>query len=231
VSHPSPMTRQQVRQPAVRRIPHSADQIRNRCQQFRESGITRRGYAKEEVDRFLGLVADDVDQLVRDNSTLREEVWRLKDFIRANGQATDRPTGDHYVADAAVDLLSRAQRDADAVVAQAHDQARTIVGDAAAHADALLADARQQANTAAAAYRARAGAAYSSEGEELQRKIAWISAFVKVLIGVRAQLPVVEDQLATIVVALQSEVESLRRLQVPAPATPVNGNGQLGVLR
>ena len=198
------------------RLPLSPNAIRNK--RFQSQG--RRGYDRTDVDLFMSQVAADVQLWIDEVTRQRTEIERLKNWIRAqhyrgNGGG---PDPDMRISAEAVGVLARAQHQADLVVATAHDQARAIVGDAGAQAQAIVEAARMEGDRAAQAYRDSAGMAYSTEGEELRRRLAILQTFLGTLRAVQAQLPAVESQLGGLVAAFGYEVERLRDL--------VDGEGQ-----
>ncbi len=122
-----------------------------------------------------------------------------------------RPAPAAAPASEAVDVLSRAQQEADAYVAQTQAYCRRLAVDAREHAQRILADAQSQAEQAAdravQGYRARSGNGYTPEFEELERRLAWARTFL-------TSLETVQSQLRTAREALSSEFD---RLGSPAP--------------
>jgi DivIVA domain-containing protein len=195
---------------------------RVRSVDFTRTPIGRRGVSEEEVQAFLLRVAEDIAARDAAEATLRAEVAFYKDRLR-NWQATraTEGAGEPEPASApapstqpsveAVNILSRAQQEADAYVAQAQEYCRRLTEDAQDHADAILAEARQEAEAAgeqaARDYRSRSGAGYAAECEEIERRLAWARTFV-------ASLETVETQLRTTREALAWEFD---RLAGPPP--------------
>ncbi|HEX5540421.1 MAG TPA: DivIVA domain-containing protein [Micromonospora sp.] len=64
-------------QPVIR---FSPNQIRQR--RFTPVGLRRRGYARQEVEHFLHLVADDLADARAELSRIREENTRIKTALR-----------------------------------------------------------------------------------------------------------------------------------------------------
>lgn len=195
-----------------RHVPLSPDAIRHKP--FRDRG--RHGYDRDQVELFLDQVATDVEQWIAEVERLREDNWRLKEYIRnqrssdGNGNGNGALTG-RSVTHEAVSVLSRAQQQADLLVATAHDQARAIVGDADAHAKALVKAAYADADRAARDYRANAGGSYSAEGETLQRRLAWLRTIMQALSALRAQLPAIQGQVDGVTQAFAFELEHLEQ--------------------
>jgi DivIVA domain-containing protein len=198
---------------------------RVRSVDFTRTPIGRRGVSEEEVQAFLLRVAEDIAARDAAEATLRAEVAFYKDRLRdwqaarsAEGAgeadaaaATPAPSPTQPSIEA-VNILSRAQQEADAYVAQAQEYCRRLTEDARDHADAILAEARQEAEAAgeqaARDYRSRSGAGYAAECEELERRLAWARTFV-------ASLEAVETQIRTTREALAWEFD---RLATPPPA-------------
>src|SRR4029453_17391365 len=77
----------------------------------------------------------------------------------------------------AVNILSRAQQEADSYVAQTQAYCRRLAVDARDHAQQILTEAQAQAeeaaNLAVQGYRAGSGDTYTPEFEELERRLSW----------------------------------------------------------
>ncbi len=163
-----------------RRQPMSPDAIR-RVSLAR----TWRGYDEREVNALIERVAADVEQWTTDNTGLRVELHRIKDALRNWQSADDHRQGQRIPevqpSVEAVALLTRAQQQADSVVAQAHEYARQVTDQARRQADQLLRDAHTHAEAAAEQavrdYRATAGSHYAAELEEVERRAAWLRSF------------------------------------------------------
>jgi DivIVA domain-containing protein len=194
-----------------RQVPLSPDAIRHKP--FRDRG--RHGYDRDQVDLFLDQVATDVEQWIAEVERLREDNWRLKEYIRnqraGDGSGNGNGATGRSVTHEAVSVLSRAQQQADLLVATAHDQARAIVGDADAQAKALVNAAYADADRAARDYRASAGGSYSAEGENLQRRLAWLRTIMQTLTALRAQLPAIQGQVDGVAQAFAFELEQLEQ--------------------
>ncbi len=90
-----------------------------------------RGYDPSEVDTFLELVAERLEELVKENLTLRERSDRLQEQV---GQLTER---ERAVQDALVtaqelrgEIRSQAQREADLLRKEAEAEGRRLLAEA-----------------------------------------------------------------------------------------------------
>jgi DivIVA domain-containing protein len=109
---------------------------------FDEAKRLSRGYNEDQVDEFLDLVADAIEDLAVKLAEKQAEVNRLKHW--REGQDPMLRTG----ADTQVDLdrvMGDANRNADAIVRRAHAVAERIEQEAAAHAAQIINDASQRA--------------------------------------------------------------------------------------
>ncbi|HSG49365.1 MAG TPA: DivIVA domain-containing protein [Longimicrobiales bacterium] len=101
-----------------------------------------RGYNPQEVDSFLELVAERLEELVKENLTLRERADRLSEQVTAQ---TGRERAVHEALVTAQQLREEiqatAQREAQLILKEAQSQAREVVAQgerkAAERADAL----------------------------------------------------------------------------------------------
>jgi len=192
---------------------------RVRKMQFTRTQIGRRGLAEEEVQHFLERVAEDIATRDAENASMRAMVLHYQTTLadwRAGprdprGGATAPAAPVAAPASEAVDVLSRAQQEADAYVAQTQAYCRRLAVDAREHAQRILADAQSQAEQAAdravQGYRARSGNGYTPEFEELEHRLAWARTFL-------TSLETVQSQLRTAREALSSEFD---RLGSPGP--------------
>ncbi|MFE9206868.1 DivIVA domain-containing protein [Micromonospora sp. NPDC007230] len=118
--------------PAVRT---TADRVRR--WQFNTPSLARRGYDSDEVDRFRIQAADELDLLATEIARLRAENERLAGqlelhrhgVIPSAGAAVDLPRANE------VNLLSEAQREAEQIMAQAHEYAHRVAEYARAQYD------------------------------------------------------------------------------------------------
>jgi cell division septum initiation protein DivIVA len=128
---------------------------------FESASITRRGYDHRDVDRFRLQVADELDHLAAQLADVWAENQRLNDqveLLRHGVIPSNQPNAKE------VNLLSAAQREAEQIVAQAHDYARRVAEYARmqyeSYMHAAVEEARQEAQRAVQDYRASAGAGF-----------------------------------------------------------------------
>jgi DivIVA domain-containing protein len=213
------------RPPAPRLTPE-----RVRTMQFTRTPLGRRGLAEEEVQQFLQRVAEDIASRDADDASMRATIshykstlahWQSEHGDYRDEAAMQRPTIE------AVNILSRAQQEADSYVAQTQAYCRRIAVDARQHAQEILAEAQYQAEEAAqraveeyqAAAAARAAAdtdtgdnPQSLELEDLERRLVWVRTFL-------ASLETVEAQLRSTREALSFEVDRIDTATSTDPAT------------
>ena len=201
---------------------------RVRKMQFTRTQIGRRGLADEEVQHFLERVAEDIAARDAENASMRAMVLHYQTTLAdwragprdprsgATATATAAPAPAAAPASEAVDVLSRAQQEADAYVAQTQAYCRRLAVDAREHAQRILADAQSQAEQAAdravQGYRARSGNGYTPEFEELERRLAWARTFLTSLETVQSQL-----RTARRGAVLRVRPARLHRLHRPSP--------------
>lgn len=182
---------------------------------LRESGLGRRGYRPEDVDRLRHQLAQEIEQWSQAYSDSQTEVRRLRDYYRTQGVEVDRSQprpGAGGISTEAVQLVARAQAYADRLVADAQTQARHMQSDARAQAEAIVAQARREADQAGQAYRARAGQAYSADREETERLAAWARSIL-------ASMQAAQHQLAVTAEAFAMEIA---KLGPPGPPSTVD---------
>lgn len=132
--------------------------------EFDSAAFTRRGYDHADVDRFRMQVADELDLLATQIAHLRAENERLNDHLELHRHGVLPSTDPKAVVPAAkeVNLLSAAQREAEQIIAQAHDYARRVAEYAQmqyeSYMRAAAEEAKQEAERAVAQYRSSAGA-------------------------------------------------------------------------
>jgi cell division septum initiation protein DivIVA len=191
------------RQPAFGRL-LTPERIRSIT--FSRSPLGRRGIDPDEVELFQHRLAEEIAAGEAENARLRAEVVRLRDWYRSHGENIDPSLLPRQVDVEAVNLLSEAQLQAEAYIAQAEAHCRRLTGDARRQATALLSDAEQRAEAAAReavrTYRASAGAGHAAEIEEMERRLAWLRAFCH---AVQVQLHAASD-------AFAQEIDKLARL-------------------
>ena len=154
---------------------------------------------------------------------VRAENGRLKDALRQwQSQQRDphaRPTTD--VSTEAIAILSRAQRQIDAQVAEAEHYCRLREREARQRYDEIVLRAKQhakeEAERVARAYRVTAGGGYSSDGERAERSAVWVNALLRSLDALAAHVDATRRAFAV-------EVE---KLTVPADAAWGTGDPAL----
>ncbi|HEX6418160.1 MAG TPA: DivIVA domain-containing protein [Acidimicrobiales bacterium] len=221
---------QHARRPTQRLTPE-----RVRSMRFGRTPIGRRGISEEEVGRFLHRVAEELAARDAAEAALRAKAQHYKDtLVRWQRDQTEPPDDaaegpPQYARPpaGAVNILARAQQEADSYIAQTQEYCRQLTADAERHADEIVNEARTRASAEAArtrgtppagpppgdvaplAARGPAGGA-AAHLEELQRRLVWARAFVTSLETVEAQLRVARE-------ALSYEFE---KLDGPAPDHP-----------
>jgi len=144
------------------RVRLTADRVRR--WEFSASSFTRRGYDDRDVDRFRHQVADELDLLATQLADLRAENQRLNDHVELHRHGVLPSSGGsrpQLPGAKEVNLLSAAQREAEQIIAQAHDYARRVAEYARVQYEnylrAAAEDARNEAERAVQEYRASAG--------------------------------------------------------------------------
>jgi len=177
---------------------------RVRKMQFTRTQIGRRGLAEDEVNLFLERVAEDIAARDAEDASMRAMVLHYQNTLadwRAEHRDPQGRTGPGAMPNVeAVNILSRAQQEADSYVAQTQAYCRRLAVDARDHAQQILTEAQAQAeeaaNLAVQGYRARSGEAYTPEFEELERRLAWARTFLSSLESVEAQLRTAREALS-----------------------------------
>ncbi|GLY66763.1 DivIVA domain-containing protein [Amycolatopsis taiwanensis] len=192
------------RTPGFRRV-LTPEQVRSIT--FSKSPLGRRGVDPSEVELFQRRLAEEIAAGEAENARLRAEVERLRDWYRQRGENVDQAAPKRQHVDVtAVNMLSEAQVQAEAYIAQAEAHCRRLTGDARRQAGALLEEARQRAEAAAQeavqTYRAEAGTDHAASVEEFERRMAWLRAFCH---AVQVQLHAASD-------AFAQEVDKLARM-------------------
>ncbi|KAB1942829.1 DivIVA domain-containing protein [Micromonospora sp. ALFpr18c] len=142
----------------------TADRVRR--WEFGTAPFARRGYDNADVDRFRVQVADELDLLATQVANLRAENERLTDRVELHRHGVIPSTSAAAKVPAAkeVNLLSAAQREAEQIIAQAHDYARRVAEYARVQYESYMraaaAEAKQEAERAVADYRSTAGASF-----------------------------------------------------------------------
>ena len=187
---------------------------RIRSANFTRTTFGRRGIVEDEVLAFLHRVAGDVNGLEDELAMVRAENGRLKDALRQwQSQQRDphaRPTTE--ASTEAIAIMSRAQRQIDAQVAEAEHYCRSREREARQRYDEIVHRAKQhakeEAERVARAYRATAGGGYSPDGERAERSGVWVNALLRSLDALAAHVDATRRAFAV-------EVE---KLSVPAEA-------------
>jgi DivIVA domain-containing protein len=140
----------------------TADRVRR--WRFETASFTRRGYDQQDVDRFRYQVADELDLLSTQIAELRAENERLASQVELYRHGVIPSTQSPVPSAKEVSLLSSAQREAEQIIAQAHEYARRVADYARVQYEsymrAAVEQAREQAQRAVQEYRASAGAAF-----------------------------------------------------------------------
>ncbi|MFB9238311.1 DivIVA domain-containing protein [Plantactinospora siamensis] len=130
---------------------------------FEQTTLTRRGYDPRAVDAFRVQVADELDVLAGQIANLRAENERINNQVELyrHGVIPSQRKDSGGPAAKDVNLLSAAQREAEQIIAQAHDYARRVADYARvqyeAYVQAAVDDARREAEQAVHSYRNTAG--------------------------------------------------------------------------
>lgn len=182
---------------------------RVRSMQFTRTAIGRRGFAEDEVNAFLQRVADDIATRDAAETSLRAKVNHYKNTLvqwqrEQSESRTDDLNGHAPDSSAAtveaVNILSRAQQEADAYVAQTQEYCRRLAADAHDHAQRVLDEATSRADAAAeeavVELRAQGDGNHSAEMEDLERRLAWARTFLASLETVETQLRTAREALA-----------------------------------
>jgi len=147
--------------PAVQ-VHLTADRVRRWS--FESAPFARRGYDHQDVDRFRLQVADELDHLVAQLAELRAENERLSDQVELYRHGVIPSNQNPRPGPTEVNLLSSAQREAEQIIAQAHDYARRVAEYARmqyeSYLRAAVEEARQEAQRAVQDYHASAGASF-----------------------------------------------------------------------
>ncbi|SCL32311.1 DivIVA protein [Micromonospora rhizosphaerae] len=139
----------------------TADRVRR--WEFGSASFARRGYDHVDVDRFRMQVADELDLLAAEIANLRAENERLNDHVELHRHGVIPSDGAAAKLPAAkeVNLLSAAQREAEQIIAQAHDYARRVAEYARmqyeSYMQAAAEEAKQEAERVVQDYRSSAG--------------------------------------------------------------------------
>ncbi|MDO3685725.1 DivIVA domain-containing protein [Micromonospora sp. C28ISP2-4] len=151
---------QQVSGPVQVRL--TSDRVRR--WEFGSAAFTRRGYDQTDVDRFRLQVADELDLLAAQVANLRAENERLNDHLELHRHGVIPSTEAVAPAAKEVNLLSAAQREAEQIIAQAHDYARRVAEYARTQYESYMRaaaeEAKREAERAVTEYRSAAGSGF-----------------------------------------------------------------------
>lgn len=199
---------------------------RVRSTQFTRTPLGRRGLAEEEVRAFMQRVADDIAARDAAEASLRAKVSHYKNTLVQWQREHSEARADEFAATPAtsaasidaVNILSRAQQEADAYVAQTQEYCRRLAADARDHAQQVLDDATSAADAAAEQAVVELRAARSDNNhaaglEDLERRLMWARTFI-------TSLENVETQLRTAREALSFEFEKLGEAPRPTDDSP-----------
>ncbi len=189
---------------------------------FGRTALGRRGLNEDDVYNFLHRLALEWDGLENELATAHNENVRLKAALRDwQSQHGEQPGGGRRAAAAlpveAVNLLSRAQRQIEAQVAETERYCRIREQDAMRRYEEIVQqaqlDAKDEAERVVRTYRATAGSRYSPEGERAERTTVWLNALLRSLDALAAHVDATRKTFAM-------EVEDLH-----APAAPMTSDG------
>ena len=171
----------------------SAEQVRSA--RFGRTNLGRRGFNEDEVTGFLHRLAEEISGLEADLATVRAENARIKGALRDwQSQACEARTtlGATSTPIEAINLLSRAQRQIEAQVAETDRYCRLREQEARQRYEEIVNTARHHAREDAErvvrAYRASAGSHYSPEGERAERTAVWLNALLRSLDALAAHV-------------------------------------------
>jgi cell division septum initiation protein DivIVA len=182
---------------------------RVRATVFSRSPIGRRGLNEDEVALFQQRVAEEIAARDASEASLRAKVTHYKNTLvqwqreqseaRSDEPAVATPAMPRPTVEA-VNILSQAQQEADAYVAQTQEYCRRLAADAQEHAQEILTAAHAQADEAAEGavrdYRLRAGEGYTADVEDLERRLVWARTFLSSLENVETQLRTAREALS-----------------------------------
>lgn len=197
----------------------SAEQVRR--VRFDRTGLGRRGVSEDEVYAFLHRVGEELAARDAANTSLFEENRRLKEAMRewqARHSGPPQRTTERVSAEA-LTLMSRAQEQIDAQLAQADLVARQTVLRAQEQYEQIVAEARgrahQDAERVAQQYRATAGTSYNPDQEQIRRQQVYLQALLQALDAVSAHLNATRQVFAV-------EVQNLAGAPVFPNSLPAN---------
>ncbi|WP_073833170.1 DivIVA domain-containing protein [Micromonospora sp. CB01531] len=204
--------------------------------EFGAASFTRRGYEPTDVDRFRMQVADELDVLATQVANLRAENERLNDHLELHRHGVIPSTGAAAKLPAAklpaakeVNLLSAAQREAEQIIAQAHDYAQRVAEYARmqyeSYMRAAAEEAKQEAERAVADYRSNAGASFDDSVATREALRIFGEMMISHMQAAARHLDDGSEQLARTMERIAAEVAGA---PAAAGAAPVGGGAQVG---
>lgn len=110
-----------------------------------------RGYERQEVDSFLELVAERLEEVVRENLQMRERVQSLQQQTAAQTQREEAVRDALVTAqELRAEIREQARVEADRIVQEAHTEARRMIAEAEAEVRTRLRNSERQADHAVA---------------------------------------------------------------------------------
>ncbi|MFG3688562.1 DivIVA domain-containing protein [Micromonospora sp. NPDC047740] len=195
--------------------------------EFGAASFTRRGYEPTDVDRFRMQVADELDVLATQVANLRAENERLNDHLELHRHGVIPSTGAKLPAAKEVNLLSAAQREAEQIIAQAHDYAQRVAEYARmqyeSYMRAAAEEAKQEAERAVADYRSNAGASFDDSVATREALRIFGEMMISHMQAAARHLDDGSEQLARTMERIAAEVTG-----VPAVAGAAPVGGQVG---
>jgi DivIVA domain-containing protein len=166
-----------------------------RSARFGRTPLGRRGFSEDEVTDFLHRLAEEVSGLEGELANVRAENARIKGALREWQSQAGGARGTHAATSSpaeAINLLSRAQRQIEAQVAETERYCRLREQEARERYEEIVNNARhhakEDAERVARAYRASAGSQYSPEGERAERTGVWLTALLRSLDALAAHV-------------------------------------------
>ena len=108
-----------------------------------------RGIDPDEVEDFLERIADDYEQLIGENTALKERIESLESQLAADGK-TDQPhPSEKAVREDAGNIIKEARKEADTLIREAGREADNIIRKAKDEADKLRSAIQESHDVAA----------------------------------------------------------------------------------
>ncbi|MFU8874215.1 DivIVA domain-containing protein [Micromonospora sp. SL4-19] len=202
--------------------------------EFGTSSFTRRGYDPTDVDRFRMQVADELDLLATHVANLRAENERLNDHLELHRHGVIPSAGAAAKLPAAkeVNLLSAAQREAEQIIAQAHDYARRVAEYAQTQYESYMRaaaeEAKQEAEQAVANYRNSSGANFDDSVATREALRIFGEMMISHMQAAARHLDDGSEQLARTMDRIAAEVTGAAQVSA-ANSTPEMGAGRVRV--